>query len=102
MKSRADNFAMLARCSAFRVEDGRPRPQMRTIRDFSGGWEIGPTYQEIGGPPEYKWFWSLALNGPHRQMPRPCSQRGIAQSATPSAWERGLFFTNGPGTCRSS
>jgi hypothetical protein len=51
---------------------------------LSGEWEIGRIYAVIGGPPEYKWFWSLALNGPIGKRSDRVASRGRSQGAAPA------------------
>jgi hypothetical protein len=53
---------------------------------LSGGWEIGRIY-ELGGPPEYKWFWSLALNGPMAKRSGRVRTLKDAKAELQKAWE---------------
>jgi hypothetical protein len=55
---------------------------------LSGGWEIGRIYEEIGSPPEYKWFWALALNGPIGTRADRVTSLEEAKAQLQAAWER--------------
>jgi hypothetical protein len=55
---------------------------------LSGGWEIGRIYQETGGPPQYKWFWALGLNGPIGKRSDRVSSLEAAKEELRGAWER--------------
>ena len=55
---------------------------------LSGGWEIGRIYQEVGGPPEYKWFWALGSNGAIEKRSDRVASLEEAKEQLRAAWER--------------
>jgi hypothetical protein len=55
---------------------GLSSPVDEHLTDFTvmtGEWVIGRIYEVRGSPPDLRWFWSLALNGPMKRSDRVAS-----------------------------
>jgi hypothetical protein len=55
---------------------GLSSPVDEHLTDFTvltGEWVIGRIYEVRGAPPDLRWFWSLALNGPMKRSDRVAS-----------------------------
>jgi hypothetical protein len=55
---------------------------------LSGGWTIGRIYEEVGGPPEYKWSWAFQMNGPIGKRYDRVASLEEAKEQLRGAWER--------------
>jgi hypothetical protein len=75
-----------------KITDPSPVDQDRVDYNvLSGDWTIGRISEEISGPPEYRWFWALQMNGPDDKIGKRSDRVASFEEAKEqlrTAWER--------------